>query len=96
VFKRLCVGDTFVASKTSKHFYNPADGRHNFIVSEQSNESFATSFAPWTEDTALPLGRYNLMNVTYFPDFITKTKKAGRRVDAVGLVTNFHEFCICI
>ena len=29
------------------------------------------------------------MNVTYFPEFIAKTNKAGRRVDAVGLVTDF-------
>ena len=29
------------------------------------------------------------MNVTHLPHFIANTNKAGRRVDAVGLVTDF-------
>lgn len=89
VFKKLGLGDTFVVAKTVRMFYNPADGRHNFVVSEQSNERFATTFAPWPEDSDIPCGRFNPMNVTHFPEFIAKTNKAGRRIDAVGLVTDF-------
>jgi hypothetical protein len=89
LFKTLRFGDCFVAAKTARMFYNDADGRHNIVVSEQSNETFATTCAPWFDDPKIPYGRFNPMNVTHFPHFIANTKKAGRRVDAIGLVTNF-------
>jgi len=89
LFKKLDLGDTLVVAKTTRTFYIHADGRHNIVVSEQSNERFSTTFAPWGEDDEIPCGRFNPMNVTHFPDFIANTNKAGRRIDAVGLVTDF-------